>query len=193
MRSGKLYLQIFSAGTKKGLSFITNCFVAALLLHSAAADAQQAKTTNFGFEAKATSVANAASTGSVGPNSQGNYGDPTVVTGHFTADLKNEVRGITEHINVNYILSPAPFTDKLNLTLNTPDPVRFFADIADESGKVVFQWKATEKKHLHEIAMNIANLPSGKYFVNVYWERNSSLIGAIPFEKVSKAKNSARH
>jgi hypothetical protein len=71
--------------------------------------------------------------------------------------------------------------------------VRFFADIADESGKVVFQWKATEKKHLHEIAMNIANLPSGKYFVNVYWERNSSLIGAIPFEKVSKAKNSARH
>ena len=162
-------------------------------MHSASAVAQQSKTTNFGFNAKTTSVTNDASTGSVIANSQGNYSDPSIVTGHITADLKNETKGITEHININYILSPAPFTDKLTLTLNTPDPVKFFADIVDEQGKVILQWKAQEKSHLHEATMNIAGLPVGKYKVNVYWERNSLLVGAIPFDKVSNAKNAVKH
>src|SRR4051812_32762285 len=61
-----------------------------------------------------------------------------LVAGNFNIDRQNAARGITEHINVNYVLSPAPFNNVLNLQLNTADPLLFTADIVDNKNKVLF-------------------------------------------------------
>src|SRR5947207_2994932 len=58
----------------------------------------------------------------------------TVISGHFEIEKNNKERKVTEHINVNYALSPAPFSNILNLELGTTDPMFFCADIVDSKG-----------------------------------------------------------
>jgi hypothetical protein len=117
------------------------------------------------------------------------YGDRSVVSGHFDITIHNQaMNNRQEQINVNYVMSPAPFTDKLNLTLNTPDPVKFRAEVVNAQNKVVTHWGAEQRSHLHETTIDISKLPAGQYRVNVYWEKSEDLLYSIPFEKTKQTK-----
>jgi hypothetical protein len=116
--------------------------------------------------------------------------DNSIVSGHFEADNNVRSKGgqnVTEHVNVNYSISPAPFSNELNLVLNTADPVKFSAEIVTGNRKVA-QWAATERSHLHNAKMDISKLNSGNYKVNVYWEKSNTLLYSIPFKKENSSK-----
>lgn len=106
-----------------------------------------------------------------------------VLSGYFEVAKPNKVSGIVEHINVNYALSPAPFTNLINLELSTPDPVIFRADIVDANGKKLLEWKAKSPSHDHNTQLDINKLAPGRYKVNVYWQKSEGLLYSIPFQK----------
>lgn len=107
----------------------------------------------------------------------------SVLSGFFEVAKPNKVRGIVEHINVNYAISPAPFTNALNLELSTPDPVIFSAYIIDVNGKKLMEWKAKSQSHVHNTQLDISKLASGSYKVNIYWQKSEGLLYSIPFQK----------
>lgn len=117
--------------------------------------------------------------------------DKTIVSGHFEADnnvMSKAGQNVTEHVNVNYSISPAPFSNELNLVLNTADPVKFSADIVTGNDRKVLQWAATEKSHMHNAKIDISKLNAGNYKVNVYWEKSNTLLYSIPFKKENSSK-----
>jgi hypothetical protein len=109
--------------------------------------------------------------------------DKSLIAGHFDIDKKNEQRGITEHINVNYSLSPAPFTKYLTLELSTAQPTLFTADIVDAKGQKVKHWAPQAKSYFYKDVINISSLAPGNYKVNLYSEISTTLIYSIAFHK----------
>src|SRR6185437_10167713 len=78
-----------------------------------------------------------------------NY-DVSRLTGSFYIDVKSK-SGV-DHINVNYVLSPKPFSNVLKVNLNTPDPMYLAMKLTDMSGRVIASWKpeTTSYKYMHE-------------------------------------------
>lgn len=105
-----------------------------------------------------------------------------VIAGSFEIDKTNSA-GKTEHINVNYAISPVPFTNVLNLELNTPNPTFFRAEIINAQGKKVAQWSPAQKSYLYKGTMDISSLPKGNYKVNIYSELAAGVVNSIPFQK----------
>ncbi|MBS1689801.1 MAG: hypothetical protein JSS96_13820 [Bacteroidetes bacterium] len=108
-----------------------------------------------------------------------NY-DPSRVTGQFF--IKQTTAKGVEKINVNYYLSPAPFTKVLNFSLNTPQPRMLSAKITNSSGRTVLTWKPQAKDYRYETEFNIATLQPGNYNVNVY-DAGGVKLYSIPFSK----------
>ena len=101
-------------------------------------------------------------------------------TGHFDV-IKNTAKG-EEHINVNYVLQPAPFTNVLNLHLNTPDPMGMSVKIVNESGVTVMNWMPEKVNYTYSHLFDISNLKVGKYHVDVYGDDGKKL-HSIVFQK----------
>ena len=114
--------------------------------------------------------------------------DKTILSGHFEIEKANKERGIMDHINVNYALSPVPFCNVLNLELSTPDPVIFTAAIVDLNDRKLVQWKAEGPDYIHKSRIDISKLEPGNYKVNIYWEKSEGLLYSIPFQKNGKDK-----
>jgi|SRR6185312_10710480 len=113
-----------------------------------------------------------------GQTTNQNY-DISRSTGSFYIDIKSK-SGV-DHINVNYVLSPKPFSNVLKVNLNTPDPMYLGLKLVDMSGKVIASWKPenTSYKYMHEF--DVAELAKGKYKVDVY--NATSKVHSISFEK----------
>jgi hypothetical protein len=113
--------------------------------------------------------------------------DPTLISGHFEINKENREKGIIEHINVNYALSPVPFTSVLNLEINTAEPTIFSACIYDGDGRILAKWQPTGKNHAYKGSLNISKLSPGDYNLSIYSEMDKGVAYTIPFQK--KAKN----
>lgn len=114
---------------------------------------------------------------------QQNVADKRIISGHFEMEKNDPKKGVTEHINVNYSLSPAPFTDVLNMELSTPDPVLFTADIVDPDGRKQYQWKPAAISYRYNENFDISKLAAGKYKLNIYCAGYPGLLKSIPFQK----------
>ena len=107
----------------------------------------------------------------------------TQIAGNFEIEKNNARTGITEHINVNCVISPAPFKNVLNLELGTADPILFTADIVDPRGNKVIHWVPSEKSHHYKDNIDISQLAAGDYHLNIYCEYSPSLLQSISFQK----------
>jgi len=113
--------------------------------------------------------------------------DQTLISGHFEINKENKERRVIEHINVNYAISPVPFTSVLNLEINTAEPTLFSAYIYDGDGRILAQWQPSGKNHAYRGTMNISKLKPGDYNLSIYSEMDKEVAYTIPFQK--KAKN----
>ena len=113
-------------------------------------------------------------------NAQTQGPDPSVQSGHF--EFTRVVGGITNHINVNYSLSPAPFVASLQVALNTPDPTFFSVDVVDGTGGVLLHWVPSTTDNTYSHSFDISALPPGSYFVHVN-DSGPTLLSSIPFTK----------
>lgn len=109
--------------------------------------------------------------------------DKSVISGHFEMNIPDKKKGITEHINVNYTVSPAPFTQFLNLELNTAEATMFSADVVDASGAKKMHWAPAVKSNSYKGTMNIAQLVPGEYMLNIYSDLTPELLYTITFRK----------
>ncbi len=111
------------------------------------------------------------------------FRDNSIVAGNFAIDKPNKDRGITEHINVNYVMSPAPFKNILKLELGTPNPLLFSADITDVNGKVVKHWVPVQRSYYYKDVIDISQLAPGDYYLNLYCEYSTALMQRVSFKK----------
>lgn len=109
--------------------------------------------------------------------------DKSVIAGSYEIEKTNTEKGITEHINVNYRLSPAPFTNVLHLELGTSNPTSFTADIEDVKGNKITQWVPAAKSHQYKDDIDISNLAPGAYQLKIFSEINPEVAHTISFEK----------
>ncbi len=110
-------------------------------------------------------------------------GDPAVISGHYEIEKVNKAKGVTEHINVNYALSAAPFRQVMNIVLNTANPTMFHADITDANGAKVMHWQPAAKSHLYNETLNFSQLVPGTYKLDIYSELNEAIPYSITFQK----------
>ena len=121
---------------------------------------------------------------SVNAQSARQHADPN--TGSFYV-TKNSGIG-KEKINVNYVLSPGIFTNVLNISMNTPDPMLLSYKLVDGKGKELINWMPSQKSDIYDHEFDISNLKPGKYYVNVYDENNNK-VQVISFEKSANTIN----
>jgi len=89
-----------------------------------------------------------------------------------------------EQINVNYILSPAPFTNVLTVDLNMAYPRMLSVKITNSNNKTVFAWKPQSENYRYETQFDIASLPADSYNLNVY-NAGGTKLHSIPFTKTN--------
>ncbi len=128
------------------------------------------------------------SMGSSLPARQNDLLDKSIVSGHFEIDKPNKARGVIEHINVNYAIAPAPFTNTLQLQLNTPDPMYFAADVIDAKGTKRIHWQPAQKSHSYNESVDISQLEPGAYQINITNGAKSESLYSISFQKVQSGK-----
>jgi len=114
--------------------------------------------------------------------------DKSIVSGHFEINKPNKERGIIEHINVNYAISPAPFSNYLQLQLSTPDPTTFSAQIIDQKGEKRIHWKPQQVSHSYNESIDLSKLEPGGYQIDIYADNQSERVYSISFQKVQGAQ-----
>ena len=107
--------------------------------------------------------------------------DPNVVSGHFEIHVVSGTD--TNHVNVNYAISPAPFTNIMNLELSTPNTIFFNADILDATNNVLVTWAPTAGSNYYSNNLDISSLPAGNYHVNIHRDNTTAILYSIPFTK----------
>ena len=100
------------------------------------------------------------------------------VRGNFLYPLNDR-----EKVNVNYDLTPKHPTSVAHVTIHTPNPMPFSANITDAAGKVVHTWKPESQVYLYKADWNIEKLPAGKYNVNLFMGDNKQSIYTFQFSK----------
>jgi len=123
----------------------------------------------------------------VNPSNANYNSGSSIVSDHFEVDYSNKAKGANapqEHINVNYAYSQSADNNTLDLMLNTSDPVIFSVNVVDANGKVRAKWTAKEQSHIHQPKINISMLPAGNYTLNIFWNKSSTVIKSIPFNRV---------
>lgn len=108
--------------------------------------------------------------------------NPSVRAGHFEMEQLNKDRGITEHVNVNYSLSPVPAGKMLSLELSTAAPTYFSVVVTDMKSREVAHWEPKQESYVYRAQIDVANIPAGKYNMVINWNNNSGHY-SIPFEK----------
>lgn len=89
----------------------------------------------------------------------------------------------TEHLNVNYSLTPKNPATVAHLMLNTPDPMPFSAKILDDKGNIVLNWIPESKSYLYNADLNIASLSSGAYTIHIFMGKEPNSIYHFSFNK----------
>ncbi len=112
--------------------------------------------------------------------------DPTLISGHFEINKENREKGIIEHINVNYAISPLPSGDVLHLELNTAEPTLLRAYVYDANKRMQALWLPSAKSYTYKGDMNIAKLKPGTYKLSIWSEINGDIAYEIPFQKNGK-------
>jgi len=101
-----------------------------------------------------------------------------VTAGRFEYKLNER-----EAVNVNYSLSPKHPVDKAQFSLHTPDPMPFWANVTNASGKVVYTWKPENKVYLYNAAWDLSGLKAGDYTVNIYLDGQKNSVYKFSFSK----------
>jgi hypothetical protein len=90
-----------------------------------------------------------------------------------------------EHINVNYVLQPAPFTKVLVLDMNTPDPMKLSVKIVNSAGAVVANWMPDQVNSTYQKQFDISSFAVGKYSLDIYGDDGKKL-KSVAFEKANQ-------
>jgi hypothetical protein len=107
--------------------------------------------------------------------------DSTIVSGHFEI---NTISGAdTNHVNVNYAVSPAPFTNNMNLELSTPDAILFNVDILDTANSVLLTWTPVSSSNYYNHSIDISSLTAGNYHLNIRRDNTGIILNTIYFTK----------
>ncbi|MES2480171.1 MAG: hypothetical protein V4561_13870 [Bacteroidota bacterium] len=125
-------------------------------------------------------------------NNQSNAQSSTVSKAN--TDAVNSYNGIlgrfdysisaSEHLNVNYSLTPKNPTSVAHLMLNTPNPMPFSAKVLDDKGKVLLNWTPESQSYLYNAELNIASLSSGVYTVHIFMGKEPNSIYHFSFNKL---------
>lgn len=110
---------------------------------------------------------------------QGN--DPTVVAGHFEIDTT--ISSVANHINVNYEVSPVPFSTVAHVRLNTADPTLLNVDLTNGSGTVLATWTPALISNSYSHDFSLESLPAGDYHLRVRRDNTSTVLHTIDFTK----------
>jgi len=103
-------------------------------------------------------------------------------SGHFDI-IKNTSKG-AEHINVNYVLQPAPFVNTMHMYLNTPNPMKLSVKIVNTAGAVVLNWMPDQVGYSYEHDFDISGLNIARYRMDIYGE-NNTVVHSVYFNKRS--------
>jgi len=101
--------------------------------------------------------------------------------------IKNTAKG-EEHINVNYVLQPAPFINYLNLHLDTPEPTMMTVKILNVNSEMVMNWMPAQKSTHYDNGFDISNLSAGTYRMEIYGPEGK-VIKTVNFEKQSNTNS----
>jgi uncharacterized membrane protein (UPF0136 family) len=107
--------------------------------------------------------------------------NPAVVSGHFEIDTA--IASVMQHVNVNYTLSPAPFTSVAHLLLNSAEPRVFNVDLVSATGTVLMSWTPTVLSHQYEHDFNISSLPAGSYEMRIRKYHTTEVLHTVSFSK----------
>lgn len=107
--------------------------------------------------------------------------DTTIVAGHF--EINVVTGGDTSHINVNYAMSPAPFTNNMSLELSTPDPIFLNIDIQDASNTTLISWAPGSSSNYYSHSIDISSLPAGNYHMNIHRDNSATVLNSVNFTK----------
>lgn len=89
----------------------------------------------------------------------------------------------TEHLNVNYCLTPKSPRTIAHLMLNTPVQMAFNAKVFDTKGKVVLNWSPESKSHQYDVDLEVGSLSSGEYTIHIYNDKQPNSIYHFSFNK----------
>ncbi|HXS38310.1 MAG TPA: hypothetical protein VN721_16530 [Flavipsychrobacter sp.] len=109
-----------------------------------------------------------------------NHLDPSVVTGHFF--IKENTKGYEEQINVNYLLTPAPFSKVINMELGTANPRELSCKLVTAKGRTITDWQPTDISYVYHHQFDISSLNQGDYRLDVYSGKDNKVY-SIPFTK----------
>lgn len=107
--------------------------------------------------------------------------NPAILAGHFEMDTT--IASMVRHINVNYSVSPAPFSSVAHVMLNTPKPVLFNIDLLNSSGTVVSSWSSPGAAAKCQHDFDISSLPSGNYHFNIRKYNTGAILHTVNFHK----------
>lgn len=107
--------------------------------------------------------------------------NPAVLSGHFEIDTA--VGSAMRHVNVNYTLSPAPFSNVAHILLNTPQRRLLNVDLVNSSGTLISSWTPASISHLYEHDFDISALPAGSYAMKIRKNNTAEVLHTINFTK----------
>ena len=107
--------------------------------------------------------------------------DDSRVIGSFYYNIKGDK--VEQHININYVLSPAPFTNTLHFVLGTAEPLAMHANVVNAAGVAVLKWAPAAVSYKYMDQFDISSLPVGKYHMDVFAGNSQNRTYSIPFEK----------
>lgn len=107
--------------------------------------------------------------------------NPAILSGHFEIDTA--VGTVMRHVNVNYTLSPAPFSNVARIMLNSPQRRLLNVDLVNSSGTVITSWTPTTISHHYEHEFDISALPAGSYAMKIRKYNSAGILHTINFTK----------
>ncbi len=107
--------------------------------------------------------------------------NPAILSGHFEIDTA--VGSVMRHVNVNYTLSPAPFSNVAHILLNSPQRRQLNVDLVNSSGTLISSWTPTALSHQYEHDFDISALPAGSYAIKIRKYNTAEVLHTINFTK----------
>jgi hypothetical protein len=107
--------------------------------------------------------------------------NPAILSGHFEIDTA--VGSSVRHVNVNYTLSPAPFSNVAHIVLNSAQRRILNVDLVNSTGSVLSTWSPTSASHQYQHDFDISALPAGSYSMRIRKYNTAEVLHTINFSK----------
>jgi hypothetical protein len=100
--------------------------------------------------------------------------------GRFAVDFRKSGQG-DQRIDVSF--SSVVSRNSVNLTFETSEALLFMVNIIDADNKLMTRWQPVEKSKQYSPSIDISNLPSGSYRMDIFSEHYPAVSHTISFVK----------